>query len=461
MKQGETIGVVVKCFVVTSRLGVGVGSLYYFVVTYKVTMPHPTKKKQRLEEEDQVASADSDFVASFDDLVDVLPNILGFLPPEDIMGARVCKNCRQAARRTIVPPSDFCVDSVEKFNAIQVMTRALPNLQQISIRNLGWGESGHNWSDGEDPDEEWAAETADMIVHDIAILSNFSKLRILCIGNARLNGRYPFLFNSFPLLQKLSITECYNLKWDLGMLAGFPLLKELCCECNSDVTGNVNSLRVLKETIEEVNIYDCPGVEGNFMDLADFPQLKELFLNLTAVSGDIRDIRENDFSSLEGLSLPKGVYGGRGYEFERISDAPDLVRIVYLLKKQRPALEHYWFATLSEGSPDWYESAEIVDDTPPLDISLIDAGSRIGYRWETRDDCDPCEVNWLDPEPDRESSHYAKYMEELQGIESQVKMYRGFHQPPTEEEYNSLLDEEVLRRLRRLRNESLEEERGM
>jgi len=53
----------------------------------------------------------------------------------------------------------------------------------------------------------------------------------------------------------------------------------------------------------------------------------------------------------------------------------------------------------------------------------------------------PCEVNWLDPEPDRESSDYAKYIEELQDINSQVGLYRGFHQPPTEEEYYGLLEE--------------------
>lgn len=41
------------------------------------------------------------------------------------------------------------------------------------------------------------------------------------------------------------------------------------------------------------------------MDLADFPHLKELGLEETGVTGDIRDIGDNDFSSLE-------VYGGFG-----------------------------------------------------------------------------------------------------------------------------------------------------
>ena len=74
------------------------------------------------------------------------------------------------------------------------------------------------------------------------------------------------------------------------------------------------------------------------MDLADFPNLKELDLDSTAVTGDIRDISENDFSSLEELILPHGAYGVSGYKLQRISDGPELIRAVYLLSKQRPAL---------------------------------------------------------------------------------------------------------------------------
>jgi len=69
------------------------------------------------------------------------------------------------------------------------------------------------------------------------------------------------------------------------------------------------------------------------MALADFPRLKELVLRETAVTGDIQDIGQNDFSSLEYVNLPKGVYGGPDYELQLISDAPELVRAVYLLKK--------------------------------------------------------------------------------------------------------------------------------
>jgi hypothetical protein len=380
-------------------------------------------------------------MVTLDDLsVDLLSDIFGFLDgPKDIMcKRRVCRKWREAVKKTIVPLTDFRVNTMKRYNAMNVMTRVMPNLQQIELRPLGWG---HNYSDGEDPDEMAAARTANYRAHDIEIISNFSKLRILEIDNV-LNGRYPFLFNSFPLLQKLSIKDCFPLKWDLEMLSGMPLLKELNCDLNRCMTGNINSLRVLKDTLEKVEISNCPNVKGNFMDLAEFPHLKELELcNLDAVTGDIRDIGDNDFSSLEQINLPKGVYGGTDYKYQRISDAHDLVRAVYLLKKQRPALKmEDWQVKLSEDSPDWYVS---MNSSAPFYIRFVKAGYRIGYRWETEYACNPCEVNWLDPEPDRGTSVYTKYIEELQRIKRWIGTYRGFQQPPTEDEYYGLLEEYV------------------
>jgi hypothetical protein len=400
-------------------------------------MPH--QKKPRLLD-DRCASAD-------DLSTDVLANVLGYLDgPKDIMPKRrVCKKWKEAVKITIVPPTDFLVNKEGAYDAMRVMTRALPNLQQIEIGALGYG---YKYSDGEDPDERYAAEaeTTHHTAHDIGIISNFSKLRYLKIKDritvgASLNGRYPVFFN-FPLLQKLSIQYCKYLKWDLEMLAGLPLLKELECYSNKCLTGNISSLRVLKDTLEKVEIKFCLDVHGNFMDLADFPHLKELKLGETAVTGDIRYIGANDFSSLEQLSLPEGVYGAKGYVLQRISDATDLIRPVYLLKKQLPALKmEDWYGVLSRDSPDSYETVEGDSDTPPFYIYFVKAGPRIGYRWQTMYE-DPCEVNWLDPEPDRESDGYEKYLEERQEIESQVNMYRGFHQPPTEEEYRILHEDE-------------------
>jgi hypothetical protein len=338
-----------------------------------MNMPHPSKK-QRLAVE---ANLSVDNVTVGNVSIDVLANILGYLDgPKDIMQKRrVCKKWKDAVKMTIVPPSYFRVDSVDKYSAVDVMTRVMPNLQQIALRNL---DIGDKYSDGEDPHGALAVGTANWITHDIEIISNFNKLQILDIYGTVLNGRYPFLFNRFPLLEKLSIIECDYLKWDLEMLSGFPLLKELECGSNGlsginkCLTGNINSLRVLKDTLEKVSIIGCENVEGNFMDLADFPHLKMLNLFGTAVTGDIRDIGVNDFTILENLELPKGVYGGRCYELHRISDGLDLMKTLNLFVKKRPNLidsfEHlYW--TLMEGSPEWYESADFDDyDTPPFNI---------------------------------------------------------------------------------------------
>ncbi len=411
-------------------------------------MPHP-KKKQKLAGGDANCSAETaaadQMAASANDLsIDVLADIFGFLDgAKDIMQKRrVCKKWKEAVKKTIVPPNKFSVRGMNEYNAMRVMATEMPNLQRIAICHPG---VYHKYSDGEDPDEEMAAETTDWTSLNIEIISNFSKLRILEMYSAQLNGRYPFLFNSFPMLQRFSIQYCGPLKFDLEMLARFPLLKELDCCCADDLTGNISSLRVLKETLEKVTIYGCSHVVGNLKDLADFPHLKALILNETNVTGDIRDIGGNDFLALECLILPKTVYGGMGYEFQRISEANDLVRTMYLLKKRRPTLEilKEWRGMLSETSPDWYESAAYgLYDEPPFSIQFVKAGSRIGYRWAT---CNgyPCEVNWLDSEPDTDSSDFAKYIGGLARINRQmrVNVYRGFHEPPTEEEYLRLVEE--------------------
>jgi len=94
---------------------------------------------------------------------------------------------------------------------------------------------------------------------------------------------------------------------------------------------------------------------------------------------------------------------------------------------------------LSEDSPDWYDSTQD-DDSPPFYIHFVKAGSRIGYRWETRDD-KPCEVNWLDPEPERGSIGYEDYVADYRSIQRKNSRYRGYYEPPTEEQYNLLYEE--------------------
>ena len=228
--------------------------------------------------------------------IDEVAIILSFLPRKDIMRARqVCTTWRDAAMKTIVPPSDYVINSLRSYNAMRVMATALPKLQQLSIFDLG---GRHIYYEGIDPDV--AAETANYHSHDLNIISSFTKLRALHVNTFSL-WRCPVLFD-FPLLESLIILNCIHLKWTLDMLEGLQLLKalklygnpnltgNLSClrvlkklesvtlDDNPHLTGNLSSLRALKDTLEKLFIRLCPNISGNFMDLADFQRLEELDL---------------------------------------------------------------------------------------------------------------------------------------------------------------------------------------
>jgi len=63
---------------------------------------------------------------------------------------------------------------------------------------------------------------------------------------------------------------------------------------------------------------------------------------------------------------------------------------------------------LSVDPPNWYAGAgtyDVYQSTAPICIRLVEAGSRVGYRWISEYN-HPSEVIWLDPEPHRESIDY-------------------------------------------------------
>ena len=255
--------------------------------------------------------------------------------------SRVRQNQAAAIVDVILSRQHFVDGSVRSYNAIRVMSTALPNLQQLSIYDLGYG---HKYSDGEDPDEGWTTFTDNWTTHDIELIFNFRKLCSLNISRAPLNGRFPVLFNfNFPLLQKLTIKHCQFLMLDLEMLEGLPLLKELFvlvgenalitviirkkiltigysitirflrAQHRHNKSGNLRNLRVLKNSLEKAESCNCPYVEGNFMDFADFPRLKEL--NLTElnlfktnnVTGEISGTSVDMISQLWSTSISQGA----------------------------------------------------------------------------------------------------------------------------------------------------------
>ena len=390
--------------------------------------------------------------------VDEVAIILSYLPRPEIMRARVCTTWRDAAKKTIVPlyvtkGEIYLPRSVMSYYAMTVMTTALPCLQQLTIGHLG---NRRTFSIGEDPDEERATHTANDTMYDINLISNFSKLRSLRLNSPDLNGRYPVLFN-FPHLQNLTITKyCQYLKWDLEMLSGFPLLKEL--HCNIDLNENISSLRVLKNTLQKVIFSDCSHIHGNLMDLADFPRLNKLNLKSTSVTGDIRHIREGDFPSLATFLFPSTVIGGMGYEFRRIGDVPGFMHAIHpflqrTLRQPRPPFDfviwehqlkmaYNW--ELSEDSPDWYmpeDEEETGNPLPPFWLKFIRAGPRLGWCWYSHDnDHHCCQICWLGSAPSSDSVDYEVYIREFNSIHNcaDYHTYADHHQPPTEEEYQRL-----------------------
>ena len=194
------------------------------------------------------------------------------------------------------------------------------------------------------------------------------------------------------------------------------------------------------------------------MDLADFPRLKKLELQGTAVTGDIRHIQDDDLPSMATFLLPSTVVGGVGHEFQRISEVPSFMHAIHPLLHRTPKQHGRWdyfmeiaFDSwkLSSDSPDWYWfDEESNNPSPPFCWRFIQAGPRLGWCWRSNSfyhHC--CRVNWLDSEPSSDSGDYETYRKGLERIERgyfsdfRSYSYRGYHQPPTEEEYRRLFEE--------------------
>ena len=163
------------------------------------------------------------------------------------------------------------------------------------------------------------------------------------------------------------------------MLSGFPVLEDFYVAHNPYLTGNVKSLRALKNTLREVTIAGCHDVEGDLMAFGDFGLLEKLCLINTKVRGDIREIQERHFPRLKKLDLPDGVYGGGS--FDRIADAPEVMHAMFCLKKRIPTLFESRRWKLSNESPDRYETIVHHSREPPFWVEFFKADTRTGWNW--------------------------------------------------------------------------------
>lgn len=421
-------------------------------------MPHTQNKKQRLggvDDDDNAAKGKATVVeqasSSFSSLSsEILAKIFGHLPLKEIMRSRrLCKKTIDAVKETDVPLGTnkrdfFEIDSIEKYNALVRMAEALPGLQQIRVDSQSYnskyknGEGEFKYNDGEDPIEVTAADGVITLNID-DLLSKFPKLHTLEIcRSAPLNGRYSSLFN-FSHLETLSIEYCDRIKFDFGMLAGLPSLKEFDCVRNKLVTGSLKSLGVCKDTLERINLAcgDVP-ISGNLMDLANFPRLKSLNLhNTTEISGNLRDIdADNDdhFPMLEKLLLPSTRSGSR-YDVMRIADAKQLIKDLIPLRRKRPGLFKDLHWKLSQASPDIIDTNAEPDmfEFRTFAFFFVQSGAHLGWRWEEKYDYTPdhpFEVHWLDQVPAEVASSF---------IPSGMKrFYKGYYEPPPYNVYRRL-----------------------
>ena len=233
------------------------------------------------------------------------------------------------------------------------------------------------------------------------------------------------------------------------MLVGLPKLERLEASQNHSLTGTLESARVLRNTLVELSLHGCCNVTGNIKDLADFPNLEEVGLDNTKVSGDIREIGTGDFISLKRLDVGDLVYGGG--DIMRTEDASPVMEAKYRLKKRNPELFSSRRWRLSEESPQFYRTDGRLHHSrePPLWVEFVTAGPRIGWRWTNAVSGGSCETNWLEPplspppsEEEGSTSNddyydYEKYLHELNQIENtDVELFKGYtKEPPTQEEH--------------------------
>ena len=268
---------------------------------------------------------------------DELSLILGFLHWKDILKARVNQKWRDAVKMTLVPISrnadsyssqeeegvftqetqpEFFIKYIDHAEALSWICNALPMLQCIHC-NFTLQEPA-------------IIIQANMAKYYMPIpppsldpISKFQHLRHLTLrGVTYLNAHYDF-FTAYPELRTLDLSHTSKVRMDLSMLSGLPKLEKLVCCESTEVTGDIKSLRVIINSLCEIDFAGCERVGGSLMTLADFPKLQQIDLAGTKVTGDIRDIGPNDFSSIQEMELCDTIYGGG--DLMKIEDAPEIM----------------------------------------------------------------------------------------------------------------------------------------
>lgn len=276
----------------------------------------------------------------------------------------------------------------------------------------------------------------------------FRQLRHLtCSESEDLLLAFPHtILPSFRHLTELNVSLDMELQWQLQDLEALPQLRVLRAVNNWNLTGQLDQLRSQDFTVLEFS--GCRNVQGNLLDLARFPQLQEVSLNSTAVSGDVREVGEGDFPALQeiGLSSDDHFYGIGA--LSSIRHAFAVMRGRYFLTRNSTAVCPLtpFPLYLDSSSPDFYygrpqQRLYASELDPPFSVETIVAGNlrRRGYRWSNLlGGC--CDIVWFDPEPSNEDgSSHAAYLMDLEIImEDTSTLFQGMTEPPSLETYRKV-----------------------
>jgi hypothetical protein len=381
---------------------------------------------------------------------DLLSNVFGYLHWKDILRARICVKWRQAARLTdvpesmsddIVPTPELYVKNREFAKALSWLANdALPKIPSVNILFNVYTtkpfEIAEGYGSGQ-PASHQRSTTAGPV--DLSHIANFRHLRKLSICGASLRGSYPYMFD-FPNLTTLEFVDVGDLVWDLEMLRGVPNLEKLTAVRNNHLTGNLDSIRVVRKTLVKLCLTMCYKVGGDLMDLRDFPRLKEICLiDCNRIGGDIRHIRTGDFLSVESFGrLPDSIFGGS--YLPSIAATPAIMQSWYILKKQNPRIlsssgNGLCRLSLSILSTERYSNDVKPQRDMPSTVEFVSAGTRLGWRWTNCCSGGSCETIWLDPAPNPFDEGYDLYLREIQKLNGDVGFYKGLFAPPTQEEH--------------------------
>jgi hypothetical protein len=160
------------------------------------------------------------------------------------------------------------------------------------------------------------------------------------------------------------------------------------------------------------------------------------------VQGDLRELRSDQYPSLQLTGLGDQVYGARKFAF--VDDAPQIMRARHrLIKQSQEDIPLFPFqVSLSETSPDYHERIEQrlyqSDRDPPFNIENVQAGIRRGWRWSNYLG-GVCDIHWLDPEPEDHDA-FEEYAQALAQIKKECaeSIFLGMLNPPTPSEYEQL-----------------------